>query len=970
MAFKSHMAHRMINTIDRMDRKTQKRDAISTLMNGVNNTEEIVNELCDLIPKLYTTQQNHHGYMNKFIDQLKSTYISSAQLDNPFSNPEDPFAEFCHAMGTELSKFELIEKDYLQRLNQNFVKPIKQFKQKQFREIYPLHLKYKRILKKYNKTPGQTPPTSPTNINLNDLNTLHELNETKFKLETEINRLKIVSNGELLNDIDLYWNSFISLCKTRNNIISRSQLKDDIKDDDDIKRGNNGSDDDETKFEVDFDIDQIDDDVGFNNINNDIQRYTVKRIQNAKSKNINKKSMKYNRVIYIDSTLSKQKKIKLLSLKKNIRQYILSDIEKVEKSYLNINVLNLKFKDKKEYRYEFESPSKREQFVGQILEYDKYKGNKLMSIVIGSYNVGESECNRENIKNWLHPSTVKLQHHDLYVIGLQEVKSKLKKNWISNILAYIDDNTNEYLVLANKFLMGIGIIIIIHHSQIAKISHIQSQTVATGKGNIIGNKGAAAISFQFMETTFLFVNCHLAARAERFEKRAKNFYRIVKELKIGNIKNVDILHQFQHVFWFGDLNYRIEKEFNQVIQIINQKKWENLLEFDQLYHAMNFDAVFSGFTEGKISFCPTYRWSKSENIVSNKRNQPPSYTDRILYRSLPNSLSLWQETYTSAPNCFGSDHRPIISIFKFKPRIPYFSYSFRRKYSGITISFVELKAQIKNAKIDNNNRDGKVDILFSYIYSSPTQHKLIGGKYDTKTCYFRWPMIELDDLKIEPFVSDPSFLCTTHISLSFLQKNTILGHSVISLFNAFPSTLLDTEKLKQEYMIANMQMDTMKQININSNNKNKNKNNENDIQSMLIPNHKGFKIVISKEGAIVGELEGFISVDGKMIRKHMRYSTMDAHKRAKSPEYSGGPHTMNRRKRNNKNNKKQVNKIQNGEKLIKAMKAQSMHSFSNLFGKNKNREKNYNQNQNENSIHNIHHYKPNFTSNHSNHQHY
>merc|ERR1712154_575283 len=114
-----------------------------------------------------------------------------------------------------------------------------------------------------------------------------------------------------------------------------------------------------------------------------------------------------------------------------------------------------------------------------------------------------------------------------------------------------------------------------------------------------------------------------------------------------------------------------------------------------------------GFTEGNICFCPTYRWSKTENVVSNKRNQPPSYTDRILYRTLPNSLSLWQESYNGYPDCLGSDHRPILSTFRFKPRIPYFSKSFRRKYSGISISFVELKAQINNAKIDGN-----IDILF------------------------------------------------------------------------------------------------------------------------------------------------------------------------------------------------------------------------------------------------------------------
>ena len=400
--------------------------------------------------------------------------------------------------------------------------------------------------------------------------------------------------------------------------------------------------------------------------------------------------------------------------------------------------------------------------------------------------------------------------------------------------------------------------------------------------------------------------------------RGKNFTRIVKELHIGNIPNVDILNQFQHVFWFGDLNYRIEKDFHEVIKLIEDENWSEIVKYDQLYHAMNFDTVFSGFTEGKIAFCPSYRWDRTSNKVSNKRNQPPSYTDRILYRTLPNSLSLWQETYESFPNCLGSDHRPILSIFRFKPRLPYFASNFRRKYSGISISFVELKVKISDKNVDINN---KIDILFHFMYSDPTQHRLCGGSYDNKTCYFRWPMIELDDLKIEPFVSDPSFLCTTHISLSFVQKHNVLGHGVISLFNAFPLTLVDTDRLKEEYKKENQQMDTMKSV-------------EHRLSSVSkeihLLNHKEFKTVISKEGANVGELDGFISVDGKMIRKHIRYATMDAHKKNKIEKHMS-PNTKSRKER--LKNLKVLHLSAGSED--RELRSKSMLSLNQLFGKKK-----------------------------------
>eukprot|EP01083_Nonionella_stella_P020442 56674_1 len=857
---------------------------IPIVMEPVNNAYSVIHEMSSIIPKLHNAQKTSLAELRHLNDQLKVIHLSSAQMDNPFSNPDDPFAEFCHSMGVELSNIELLETEYANKLNAHLLAPIKQFKTHSLRNVYNLHSTYYESLEKLHHSSTQHNHTSNQSQrpHKHPLAAIYQMNGIEQRLKSEVYQLKYAQNVPLLNHMDTYWQSLITFSESQAHAINtRGALRDrdpsKYNDERDAKESN----DKQTKFEIDFDIQAIDDAVGFSNIKNDIRRYTVKLVTHHADKQAHKrvgstskkhKSKKYNRVLYVDCT-NIQRKLKILTLKKHIQVYKLSDIACIEKSYKNIQLLRIKFKNNTQYFYEFESPSKREQFVGQILEYDRYidgtftkKKNKLMSIVIGSYNVGESECLRENIQHWLKPCTAKHSHHDMYVLGLQEVKTKLKKQWMDNLLAYIDDFTKQYICLHNKWLMSIGIVIIIHASHIAKISHIQSQTVATGKANLIGNKGAAAVSLQFMETTFLFVNCHLAARAERFEKRGKNFTRIVKELKIGNIENVDILHQFQHVFWFGDLNYRIEKPFNDVIRSIKRKRWAEIIEFDQLYNAMKFDSVFAGFTEGKICFCPTYRWNKTRNIVSNKRNQPPSYTDRILYRTLPNSLSLWQETYTGHPKCLGSDHRPILSTFRFKPRLP---YTFRRKYSGISISFVELKAVVEHAK-----RQFDLEILFNFIYSQPTQHKLQGGRCG-RDGNFRWPMIQLDDLKIEPFVSDPSFLCTTHIALSFVQRGTILGHSVISLFNAFPKTLIDTEKLKKDYMFSNMQMETMS---------NKHTNKQQIKKEQITYNHKQFKIVISKQGAHVGFLEGMLFIDGKIIRKHLRYSTLDAHKKARGPQ--------------------------------------------------------------------------------------
>ena len=69
------MAHHMINTMDKMDKKKKATDPISQSMQTINNTQQTVNLLHDLIPKLYLAQRNQHKYTNQFIDRLTSTFI-------------------------------------------------------------------------------------------------------------------------------------------------------------------------------------------------------------------------------------------------------------------------------------------------------------------------------------------------------------------------------------------------------------------------------------------------------------------------------------------------------------------------------------------------------------------------------------------------------------------------------------------------------------------------------------------------------------------------------------------------------------------------------------------------------------------------------------------------------------------------------------------------------------------------------
>jgi len=111
----------------------------------------------------------------------------------------------------------------------------------------------------------------------------------------------------------------------------------------------------------------------------------------------------------------------------------------------------------------------------------------------------------------------------------------------------------------------------------------------------------AGISFNFHGTSFCFVNCHLAAHQNMIADRNLNVESILSSLHLG-CPDFEITTQFCHLFFFGDLNYRIDMErddvsfiiatlvfsllifnsFLKVVNLISEQKWDELLERDQL----------------------------------------------------------------------------------------------------------------------------------------------------------------------------------------------------------------------------------------------------------------------------------------------------------------------------------------------------------------------------------------------------
>ena len=203
-------------------------------------------------------------------------------------------------------------------------------------------------------------------------------------------------------------------------------------------------------------------------------------------------------------------------------------------------------------------------------------------------------------------------------------------------------------------------------------------------------------------TSFLFVNCHLAAHQRRTAQRNADYHRIESLLPlrppngaaagvsggggasgggaagaragasavVGEVASA----RFDRVFWLGDLNYRVELEREQADALLarpaSEPGWaarrDELLAHDQLRRQMTTGEAFAGFAEGEISFRPTYKFDRRQHgayDLSEKR-RVPAYTDRVLSRSRGGgSGGIACVRYDSCEALDTSDHRPVLAEF-------------------------------------------------------------------------------------------------------------------------------------------------------------------------------------------------------------------------------------------------------------------------------------------------------------------
>eukprot|EP00210_Caulerpa_lentillifera_P006808 g6507.t1 len=253
----------------------------------------------------------------------------------------------------------------------------------------------------------------------------------------------------------------------------------------------------------------------------------------------------------------------------------------------------------------------------------------------------------------------------------------------------------DYLLVKSVTMGQIRMLIFAKTELYPTINSVKTATQATGVAGVGQNKGGVAVSFRIWDTHLCFVNSHLAAHQNKTKARNSMYESLLRGIKIDE-HNMDLLTGFHHVFWMGDLNYRVDMGedtespsdhvFKKMVDLLRKENFDELIKNDQLQTQMEAGAVFHGFKEGKICFMPTFKTERVKGHMYTPRRLP-AWCDRILWKSIFSTREAQVLDYYSVPEVSSSDHKPVAAFFK----VPTIFYDHSISDENISIIVLSIK---------------------------------------------------------------------------------------------------------------------------------------------------------------------------------------------------------------------------------------------------------------------------------------
>ncbi|KCV71302.1 hypothetical protein H696_02248 [Fonticula alba] len=256
-------------------------------------------------------------------------------------------------------------------------------------------------------------------------------------------------------------------------------------------------------------------------------------------------------------------------------------------------------------------------------------------LVIGLQEVVELDLNRKNAKQFL-----------------KDVRSEQAlSNWhhtISGALRYAHPN-RYFTCVDSKAMIGLMIFVFAADKIGPLVRSVAVDSTKTGLGGKAGNKGSVGVRLRVLDSSFCFLNCHLAAGQTRSKDRDSDAAAILKSTqfpsarreadRVAFINGGDGSRALDHefCFFFGDLNYRVDMTPAEAWQALQRGGSLNalaaMLNRDQ-FRAHQPRNALRVFNEARIRFPPTYKLVKGTHSYDIGSERTPSWCDRILSRGL------------------------------------------------------------------------------------------------------------------------------------------------------------------------------------------------------------------------------------------------------------------------------------------------------------------------------------------------
>ncbi|KAH0631047.1 hypothetical protein JD844_005128 [Phrynosoma platyrhinos] len=351
---------------------------------------------------------------------------------------------------------------------------------------------------------------------------------------------------------------------------------------------------------------------------------------------------------------------------------------------------------------------------------DAYTHLQTYTFFVGSYNVN-GQSPKESLRPWLSQVS---EPPDIYCVGFQELDlskeafffndTPKEEEWFRAVTESLHPGA-KYAKIKLVRLVGILLLLYMRAELAVSISEVEAETVGTGIMGRMGNKGGVGIRFKLHNTTICLVNAHLAAHTEECERRNQDVRDICARMHFGQLgPGFPDLTIAKHdvVLWMGDLNYRLEEQdMEQVKKLVEAGDFCTLQQHDQvgadgrtdgrtdvrparleadgqanfcfhllqgeqspltalegaaravwgeLKRQMEAKVVFEGFTEGEMTFQPTYKYNPgSDDWDTSEKCRVPAWCDRILFKG----RNVSQRSYQSHLALRISDHKPVSALF-------------------------------------------------------------------------------------------------------------------------------------------------------------------------------------------------------------------------------------------------------------------------------------------------------------------